>query len=231
VPIIRDIPLSLNLKDILRRQGIDRYSKLNPTIKNLTCELLVAVKRKQLLEPAIAYSIYPVKGIKHDLMQLENGAVLRGEAISSVLRDARELAILVCSIGPKLEAEVAGYFDKNESLNGLILDGIGSTAVDSLAQKACGYIAREALDRGCRASSPLSPGMPGLPISQQKRLFRLVPAEEIGVSLTLGGVMIPLKSISMIIGIGPEMKNWTQVEVCMRCNLNKTCSHRVHHLR
>jgi hypothetical protein len=69
--------------------------------------------------------------------------------------------------------------------------------------------------------------MPGFPISEQWRLFELVPAEEIGVSLTPYGIMIPRKSISMVIGIGLQMTIWTQAEVCARCNLKETCLYRI----
>ena len=115
-------------------------------------------------------------------------------------------------------------------MQALILDGIGSAAVDSLAQEACHFINREASSHGHQASSPISPGMPGLPISEQWQLFQLVPAEQIGVHLTSSAMMVPRKSVSMIIGIGPDMPTWTQAEVCNRCGINKTCHYRVRHL-
>jgi hypothetical protein len=69
--------------------------------------------------------------------------------------------------------------------------------------------------------------MSGFPISGQWQLFQLVPAEKIGVSLTSSGVMVPRKSISLVIGIGTQMKSWTQKEVCDRCTLKKTCVYRI----
>jgi hypothetical protein len=81
------------------------------------------------------------------------------------------------------------------------------------------------------ASSPLSPGMPELPIANQQLVFQLLPADEIGVRLTDRYVMVPLKSISMVIGLGTEMPTWTQAEVCARCSLNQNCLHRMHYAR
>jgi hypothetical protein len=43
-------------------------------------------------------------------------------------------------------------------LRGMLLDGIGSAAVDSLTEEACKLIADEASSRGYEASSPISPG-------------------------------------------------------------------------
>ncbi len=63
----------------------------------------------------------------------------------------------------------------------------------------------KALTGELMASSPLSPGMPGFAILEQWQVFQLVSAEEIGVSLTSSGIMVPRKSVSMVIGIGPQM--------------------------
>ena len=231
MPVIRNVHLILSIKEVLRREGIKEYPKLKLELSALIHELLGRVSSEHLLEPAIAYEIYPISEICNDRLRLKDNLVIRGRLLSSFRLGAKELGLAVCSIGPRLEKEATDYFNEDEPLRGLLLDGIGSAAVDCLTQKACRLIALEAQSRGYKTSSPLSPGMPGLPITQQKQLFRLVPAEKIGVSLTSAGVMIPLKSVSMIIGIGQGMKTWSQAEFCARCSLSKTCSHRVHHFK
>jgi len=228
MPIIRDIRLSLEANQVLRREGFREYSKIRPEIKSLILELLASVKKAHFLEPAVAYEIYSITAVKRSELWLEGKAALRGPLLPSVLAEAKELVAMVCTIGPKLEEKVADCFGKNEPLRGLLLDGIGSAAVDSLTQEVCKFMASEALSRGYQASSPINPGMPGLPITEQWQILELVPAEEIGVSLTSSGMMVPRKSVSMVIGLGPQMMTWTQAEVCARCNLEKTCSYRIH---
>jgi hypothetical protein len=180
------------------------------------------------LEPAIAYEIHSITEMRHDQLCLEGNAALHSPLLPSVLREAKELVVVVCTIGPRLEEEVTECFNKKEPLRGLLLDGIGSAAVDSLTQEVCKLMMREASSRGYQASSPLSPGMPGFPITEQWQMLNLVPAGEIGVSLTPIGMMMPRKSISMVIGMGSEMPTWTQAEVCARCNLRKTCPYKIH---
>lgn len=226
MPVSHDVPLTLGMEQVLRRQGIGQHLKLQPEIMVLLRELLAGVNALYLLEPAIAYELHSITEVHHDQLCLEGNAALHGPLLPSVLAEAKELAVVVCTIGPRLEEEVADYFDKKEPLRGLLLDGIGSAAVDSLAREACQVIRGEASSRGYKASSPLNPGMPGWAISEQWHLFRLVPAERIGVRLTSRAVMVPRKSISMVIGIGPEMLTWTQDEVCDRCNLKGTCPYR-----
>jgi len=227
MPVIRDIPLSLKTREVLRREGFREYSKVRPEIKSLIIELLASVKKSHLLEPAIAYEIYSITEMSHRQLSLEGKVVMAGPLLPSLLPEAKELAVAVCTIGPKLEKQVTDYTNRGEPLRGMLLDGIGSAAVDSLTEEVCKFITGEASSRGYQASSPISPGMPGLPITEQWQLFKMVPAKEIGVSLTSLGVMVPRKSASMVIGIGPQMKTWTRAEVCTNCRLRKTCPYRI----
>jgi len=217
MPIIRDIRLRLHLDRVLRREGLPKNIQLNPAIKKVIFEMLKDIEQDSLLAPAIAYEILPVEKI------ISDGRI----PISSLISGSREIAASVCTIGNRLEMHVKRYIDNNEPLSALIMDGIGSAAVDMLSGEACNLIASVASSRSYMAGSPVSPGMQGLPITGQKYMFDLIPAGEIGVTLTDSGTMIPLKSVSMIMGLGPEMKRWKRVEVCATCHLRNTCSHRL----
>ena len=227
MPIVRDILLNLQLDELLRSRVFGKSPNLKSELKDLMHELLTEVNDSHLMEPAIAYEIHKISSVGHDRVSLESGAVLHGSILPSVFLEAEEMVVVVCTIGPKLEKQVTDSFNNNEPLQGLLLDGIGNAAVDSVAQESCELIMREASCRGLQASSPLSPGGPTFPISEQWHLFELVPAEEIGVKLTSSGVMVPRKSVSMVIGMGPQMPTWTRAEACVRCNLSKTCHYRI----
>jgi hypothetical protein len=227
MPIIRDVSLSLKTGDVLRREGFQEYSKIRPEIKILIRELLASVQKAHLLESAIAYEIYTITEISQWQSSLEGKPGIRASLLSSILPQAKELAIAVCTIGPRLEKQVTEYTSQGEPLRGMLLDGIGSAAVDSLTEEVCKLIAREASSHGYEASSPVTPGMPGLPITEQWQLLKMVPAGEIGVSLTSSGIMVPRKSVSLVMGIGPQMPKWTRAEVCARCHLKKTCPYRI----
>jgi len=227
MPVIRDIPLSLKTEEVLRREGVKGHSKVRPEIKSLILELLASVKKAHLLEPAVAYEIRSIIETSHRQLSLEGNLVVQGPLLPSLLPEAKELAAVVGTIGPKLEKQATDYFDRGEPLRGMLLDGIGSAAVDSLTQEVCKFMAGEASSRGYEVSSPINPGMPGLPITEQWQLLEMVPAQEIGVSLTSSGIMVPRKSTSMVMGIGPKMTTWTRAEVCARCSLRKTCPYRI----
>ncbi len=223
--IIRDIHLNLETRQVLRREGIRKYGSVKPEIIALIDKLLADIKDECLLEPAIAYETYPITEINQQQLSLA-GITLHSPLFASVLPNAEELAVVLCTIGPKLENKVTDYLGRGEPLRGMLLDGIGSAAVDSLAQEACRLIAGIASSHGYQASSPFSPGMSGFPITEQRQLFQLIPSEQIGVSLSASGVMVPLKSASMVVGMGQGMIVRTQAEVCAHCNLSGTCHYR-----
>ena len=226
MPVIRDIPLSLKTSEVVRRQGLGGGAKVRPEIRLLIRELLASLKKSHLLEPAVAYEQYTVKNMNDSQISLEGDKALHGPLLPAIFPEARELAVMLCTIGPKLEEQVMEYSSDGETLRGMILDGIGSSAVDKLVSEVLRLIATEASSRGYDISSPINPGMPGFPLIEQWNLLGLTRADEIGVSLTASGVLVPRKSTSMIIGIGPQMTRWTQTEVCARCSLRETCHYK-----
>ena len=228
MPVIRNIPLKLDYNDeLLRRQGLGEPGKVRPEIKKVITELLAEVEEQGLLETAVAYESYPIAEMGAEGISLEGGGAIDGPALPAILPEAKELIVLIATIGPKLEERVTEYSKGGGALRGMVLDGIGTAAVDSLIPQAMERIAAEVAARGYEISSPVNPGMPGFPMTEQWNLLELAPAGEIGVSLSSSGVLIPRKSVSMVVGIGPKMTRWTQAEVCGRCSLNKTCPYKI----
>lgn len=227
MPVVGDIPLSLRISEVLRRQGLGGGAKVRPEIRLLIRELLASLSKSHLLEPAVAYEHYTVKNMNDSQISLDGDKGIHGPLLPAIFPEARELAVMLCTIGSKLEEQVTEYSSNGETLRGMILDGIGSSAVDKLVAEVLGLIATEASLRGCEISSPVNPGMPGFPLTEQRNLLGLTRADEIGVSLTAAGVLVPRKSTSMVIGIGPHMTRWTQAEVCARCSLRETCLYKV----
>ena len=227
MPVIRDIPLSLKAREVLRRQGLGGGAKVRPEIKDLILELLASIKRTRLLEPAVAYEYYTISSMNGSHTSLADNKAIHAPLLPAIFPEAKELAAVVVTIGHRLEKQSSDYFKQGEALRGMILDGIGSTAVDMLIPKAISRLASEVSGRGYEVSSPVNPGMPGFPLTEQWNLLGLVNADEIGVSLTASGVLIPRKSVSMVVGIGPKMTRWTPAQVCARCSLRETCYYKV----
>jgi hypothetical protein len=227
MPVIRNIPLGLKTAEVLRREGLGGGAKVRTEIRLLIEELLTSLKKAHLLEPAVAYEYYMVKTMNGNQISLECDKMLHGPLLPAIFNEAKELIIILCTIGPKLEKQVTDYSKIGETMRGMILDGIGSAAVDKLISEVLSIIASEVSARGYEVSSPINPGMPGFPLTEQWNLLGMVNASEIGVRLTATGLLVPQKSTSMVVGTGPKMTRWTQAEVCARCSLRETCHYKV----
>jgi hypothetical protein len=227
MPVIRDIPLSLKTEEVLRRQGLRKGAEIRPEIRLSIRKLLASLKKSCLLVPAAAYEFYAVRSMSDSQISLEGDDALHGPLLPAIFPEAKELAVALSTIGPRLEKQVTDYSRNGATMQGTSLDGIGSAAVDKLVSEVLRLIATEVSSRGHEISSPVNPGMPGFPLTEQRHPSGLVNSDEIGVRLTASGVLVPRKSTSMVIGIGPQMRRWTQAEVCTRCSLEETCHSKV----
>lgn len=227
MPVIKNIQLSIDTNAIFRRQGVANNSIITPRVAEHSKELLEEISKLCLLEPLLAYETYIVVGLKGGRLYIGGNSTLHGSLLQSAMGGAKRIAAAVCTIGPKLEKKSKSYITGGELLKGLLLDGIGSTALDSLRQEACRIIALDAGSEGYQAGSPISPGVASFPLSEQQQVLNLAHAERIGISLTSSGVMRPIKSCSMVIGLGQKMKTWSAAQACAHCPMHRTCRYRV----
>ena len=73
---------------------------------------------------------------------------------------------------------------------------------------------------GWKHTNRFSPGYCGWHVSEQQRLFSLFPtANPCGIRLTDSSLMIPIKSVSGIIGIGKNVRHLDYS--CGLCNYSK----------
>ena len=226
MPLTREFHLSLSIDRLLSRQRILKRSAVTPGIISIMSELLDGINKSRLIEPVLAFEYLSIIEAGHGIFSLEGGALLRGNVLAKHFAHAEELCAMVCTIGSRLEQKVSDYMSHDDRLRAILLDSIGSEAVDMLAQDACRIIREDSGLRSYEAGSPLSPGMPGFPLKEQVVVCGMVQAERIGVSLTETAMMIPRKSMSMIVGLGVNMPKWTKTEFCEICNLKNVCRHK-----
>jgi len=102
---------------------------------------------------------------------------------------------------------------------------VGSAAAESLAEYANDLLCQAALPHGLKVTNRVSPGYAGWDTAEQARLFRICPGEPIGVRLNEACFMTPAKSISWLVGIGPEARVDHYFTQCRRCWM-RDCAYR-----
>jgi hypothetical protein len=227
MPVWTDIQPHVDVDGVLRGQGADPAAirQRRPAMVKMAEQALE--EGLPLVEPRVVFRTFKVASVTHEQLHLEGGGRLRSKLIAQHLAPAHELAVLLCAIGSSLEqystemwAESAGY--------ALALDGVGSAAVEALANAACARFEQQALAKGWQTSIPLSPGMIDWPIIDgQPDIFRLLEGEPLDIQLTPSCVMLPRKTLTMVLGSGPQMA--TGGKTCDFCSLKEVCKYQDHY--
>jgi hypothetical protein len=218
---ITDIRISLEAADVLEGQGIDprrARAGLMDAAQGVLADLT------DLLEPALVYDVFPVRSFRGKTIELEGGGTFEGPLAARALAGAEKVAPAVCTIGEALEQRVNELFSP-DPVQAMALDGAGVAALRE--------VSRVVNDEGCETASAHSwgtgmraqPGQAGWLIWQQRVIFEHLPADEIGVRLNDSCLMIPRKSVSFAIGMGPHMQ--PDVVACDFCSKPKRCPWRV----
>jgi len=143
--------------------------------------------------------------ITHDILhnQLE---FFIGKKIYNSIKKSEMLHVFVCTAGKKICDLSKKKAAKGDSLRSYILDIIGSEIVEAAMDKIQNESENFYRSERYNITNRYSPGYCDWPVSEQQKLFKLIPHNFCGVSLTTSSLMIPAKSISGIIGIGENVK-------------------------
>jgi hypothetical protein len=216
-----DFSLSLTVDDILRGEGADPTPARARSPALLSAAETALQQGHAVLKPLAAVQETAVREHRHEQILLEGGKKLTGALVSRHLAGAERVAAVVCTIGPDIEEFAAA---QQEAVLMLALDGLANAAIETVAQQVCARLGERAQARGLEAGTPLSPGETGWPVQVgQPQIFALLEPHPAGVHLAPSGMMSPLKSLSFVVGIGPNM---AQADLCALCSFQERCRYR-----
>lgn len=233
MPIFDKWDLQLTTDQVLRAQGADPevIRARRPNLVKSTVEALV--RAEPLLQPLVLFEKYQVKAFTHERLELvphnsdPGKSYLSSQLVAQQLSKAQEVIVVLCTIGNELDNNISSLF-KIDPLIALAMDGVGSAAVEMLAIQACNYFENQIINEGLKATIPLNPGMVGWPVEiGQPQIFSLLDSESINVSLTESFMMVPNKSLSLVIGIGEDVSSTGSS--CEYCSLNGICRYQNHY--
>jgi cobalamin-dependent methionine synthase I len=142
-----------------------------------------------------------------------------GNIILRQLRGSEAYAFFVCTSGVEYEAYQQQLKADGDMVRVFIADALGSVIAEKCADRMEGAL-QESIDKlGWRHTNRFSPGYCGWHVSQQQLLFPLFEGHTCGVSLTDSSLMLPIKSVSGIIGVGEKVRKLDYT--CGLCNFDK----------
>jgi Vitamin B12 dependent methionine synthase, activation domain len=221
--VLSTLPLAIDPDEVLRFQGYKKsVDTPGPEVLALFDEALAL--GRTLIAPRAVVRWLPVTTTGADTVEA-GGVVLTIPNVERLWGSIEWLAAAVCTIGDELERRAAELWDARELPLAAMLDSVGSGAVESLAEYVNDVFCQEAIPLGLPVTNRVSPGYGHWDVTQQRDLFRICPADAIGVTLNDACFMSPVKSISLLAAAGAHAKVDHYFSQCARCWM-RDCSYR-----
>jgi hypothetical protein len=205
-----DLPVAaINPVEIYRYLGYPQDAAPAPRMAEQIGVALADVR--PCLRPRGTYTVYRVAERSPHSLKL-NDITIHGN-IGEYLEAASCVAVFAVTVGEEISHLAKSK--TGDAFAAWVVDAAGSWAVESAADALMLRIRRH-LAKEEELTLRYSPGYCGMEIGQQSKIFELVQADAIGVTLMPSMLMHPLKSISGLVGLAPKE---AVSQYCSPCDL------------
>jgi hypothetical protein len=224
-----DCLLPLNKSTILRYLGYRKKQELPAELDAIIDKMIVKIQK--IAKPRYHYQVFNLKvdekSNKVDVLGTK--LILTGKKIVKHLRYAKKVALLVATLGIEVERKIRHY-DISDATKALIADAVCTDYIEKICDLAEVDL-KKALGNSWYLNRRFSPGYGDLPLSVQPNLLETMQSfRKLGVHLNDNFLMIPMKSVTAIIGLFDQKDlakpRWQKSE-CEICQMGKQCSFRV----
>lgn len=172
-------------------------------------------------------SIDDVRDHGDEFLQIEGGYIITGpvdfdrekyalvigsqsfnvkKTVFQQLKNAKSIAVFACTAGNGIIDKSRELMKEGELLKGYVYDVFGSLVVEEAMDRIQEGLESKMQEKRLKITNRYSPGYCGWDVSEQKKLFGLLPGKFCGIELSDSCLMRPIKSVSGIIGIGTSVK-------------------------
>ena len=182
--------------------------------------------------------IHEVLSVAHDYCDIKGGYVIQKDIninredkilringqqfdikriITNQLRKMDNAALFLCTAGPGIGDYSKELMHEGDFIKGYIVDVVGSEIVESAMDKIQDDLEQQMMAQDLFITDRYSPGYCGWSVGEQHKLFSFFPKNFCGITLTPSSLMQPIKSVSGVIGIGPNVRR--KGYVCNHCDM------------
>lgn len=148
---------------------------------------------------------------------------LPGESMAGHLAGAVKVALMACTLGMENERDMR----RREALSpadALMYGACSSALVEAAANAVEAQIVAWAAEQGLHTNWRFSPGYGDLPLSVQPGLLAALDAtRHVGMTLTPTNMIVPVKSITAVVGLFETAQGSGVRNVCATCQLEECC--------
>lgn len=179
----------------------------------------------ELCELTGGYIIIPAVAFLKENKQLKLNETLFDikKVVYQQIKAADKVALFVCTAGPKIGNWSHQLMNAGDLMKGYVADMLGTVAVEIAMDKVQDELRTKSEKASLKITNRYSPGYCGWEVTEQQKLFSFFPEKFCGVSLSDTSLMHPIKSVSGVIGIGPNVS--FNPYTCGMCELS-TCLYR-----
>jgi hypothetical protein len=225
VRIVADVPLEIDPDEVLRFQGYKPGRDIPGRDVTALFDEALALGRR-LMAPRASVRWHRVSGRRGDVLTL-TAASLHIPGIERQWSAVEWVAAAACTIGDAVEAEVRRLWDAREFPLAVMLDSVGSAAVESLAEYVNDALCGEGVVAGLAVTNRISPGYGDWDVRDQPVVFGLAAGAGVGITLNDACFMTPEKSITLIAGAGVAARVYHYFSQCARCWMSECAYRRV----
>jgi hypothetical protein len=181
-------------------------------------------RREGLGKISIAYAIVALDAPASEVL-CAGGESFHAPRLLPPSGELTALAFGVGTLGSALERHVSALFAERRVSLALALDSLGNQILMEATRRLQDRILADVAKRGLTMAGELRAGDPGLALEAQPAVLRLAAADRIGVTMTETLALNPLKSASVVYGVGHDLPpaDWSR---CDECRWRTKCRHR-----
>jgi hypothetical protein len=214
----------IDIEQVLLNIGYQSSRKLPARMVTLISDYVEHAS--YLVDSSYSYVIRDIEQVHGSYAVIEGSIVFESEVIAGLLENCSKVAVFLTTIGGYLEEMANQLAEDKFVLQAAVLDAIGSGAVEKLANTVQKMVGDEASTEGFYMSQRFSPGYCDWNVEQQRMVFQAMDGDSVGIKLTEECLMLPRKSVSGIIGIGPS--EVAEYNPCRTCNKLDCAGRRKH---
>lgn len=210
----------IDRKEALRYMGFGRN---NPDERTLDMMEECIREAEKVMQPRNVHRRFRLKVDDNDNISA-GGLTFHSKNLAKNLTGCGEIIFFAATLGNGVDMLMNRY-NKLSIAKAAVLQGVGAAAIEAYCNECQRAIEEELKAEGLFLRPRFSPGYGDLPLTIQGEFLDVLAAyKTVGIILSDGGVMLPEKSVTAVMGISGENSR-CHIEGCEICG-KKDCAYR-----
>ncbi|MDD4159433.1 MAG: vitamin B12 dependent-methionine synthase activation domain-containing protein [Synergistaceae bacterium] len=194
--------------------------KITSVLLSRIREQYMRIKRASV--PRSVFAFFDIEVYASSIL-FDNTFYIRGRDLADVCRGCKKAALMAATLGSGIDILLRRAQTEDMS-NAVILDACASAEIERVTDLAEGEIIKSALPEEYLRMR-FSPGYGDVPLEESQKIISALNAErKIGLKLTGMNMLVPMKSVTAVIGISESKTR--RGRNCALCNMKESCAYK-----